>query len=217
MLKHQAAWVLNVIRLVTGQLLKEIVMPDLQLHNIYGEQRILDVDLGERLGYLTPTKIREIIKRNLSELRDYGECKPLIDTGPEVVGRPSEYYYLNRDQSLFVVMKSETDKAREVRREIIRVYGHYLEGQLTYASEPEWELIRNDLEILAAERNDLLKQLENVNRRVAAKVDRLTDLQAKVSAVLEYVQTGSYGDSVFSTTHDGRTILHTPSKEPKLN
>ena len=217
MLKHQAAWVLNVIRLVTGQLLKEIVMSDLQLHNVYGEQRILDVDLGERLGYITPTKIREIIKRNLGELRDYGECKPLVDTGPEVVGRPSEYYYLNRDQSLFVVMKSETDKAREVRREVIRVYGHYLEGQLTYIREPEWEILKNDLEILAAERSDLLKKLENVNRRVAAKVDRLTDLKMKVDSVLEYVQTGSYNESVFVTSVYGDTTLHAPSKEPKLN
>jgi chromosome segregation ATPase len=114
-------------------------------------------------------------------------------------------------------MKSETDKAREVRREVIRVYGHYLEGQLTYIREPEWEILKNDLEILAAERSDLLKKLENVNRRVAAKVDRLTDLKMKVDSVLEYVQTGSYNESVFVTSVYGDTTLHAPSKEPKLN
>lgn len=192
-------------------------MSELTLYDVFGEQRLLDVDLGEKLGYERPRSIRQLIKENLTELRDYGDCKPVVDSGPEVVGRPSERYYLNRDQSLFIALRSGTDKAREVRREVIRVYGHYLEGQLTYTREPEWELIRNDLEILAAERNDLLKQLENVNRRVAAKVDRLTDLQAKVTAVLEYANTGSYNDSVFVTTAYGETVLCSPSKEPKLN
>lgn len=192
-------------------------MSDLKLRDVYGEQRILDTDLGEKLGYTRPRDIRPLIKDHLEDLRVYGECKPLVDVGPETVGRPSEYYYLNRDQALFIAMKSGTDLARQVQREIIRVYGHYLDGQLTVSREPEWDVIRNDLEILAAQRNDLLKQLEDVNRRVAAKVDRLTDLQAKVNAVLEYAQTGSYGESVFVETYDGKTILCTPSKIDKLN
>ena len=192
-------------------------MQDLQLYRIIDELRVKDTELGAKLGYDRPTKIRELIKRNLDTLTIYGECKPFADTDPNTVGRPSDCYYLNRDQTLFIALKSETDKAKEVQREVIRVYGEYLDGRVPFSPEPEWEIIKNDLEILAAERNDLLKQLENVNRRVAAKVDRLTDLQAKVTAVLEYANTGSYNDSVFVTTAYGETVLCSPSKEPKLN
>ncbi|MCK7579802.1 MAG: hypothetical protein MZV65_31680 [Chromatiales bacterium] len=50
---------------------------------------------------------------------------------PENGGTPTEEFYLNQKQAIFICMKSETDNAFEVQAEIVRVFDAYLNGEPT--------------------------------------------------------------------------------------
>ena len=105
----------------------------LVLHDVDGEPRIRDVDLGERLGMARPDKIRQLIERNRAELETYG---PLAQHGTMVeIGsgarREVTEYDLNEPQSVLVCMKSNAPKAADVRREVIEVFMAYRHGQLS--------------------------------------------------------------------------------------
>jgi hypothetical protein len=75
----------------------------LTLHNIAGEPRIRDVELGQKLGYSRPSKIRETIKRQIKHLEKIGSVKT-IRSIPENGGRTVDGYLLNKNQALFVLM-----------------------------------------------------------------------------------------------------------------
>ncbi|AOW47104.1 hypothetical protein A4S02_10410 [Acetobacter ascendens] len=76
-----------------------------------GELRILDIDLGKRLGFAKPVKIRELIKRHLSSLEQMGTV-PTVGTVKR--GQDATEYYLNRKQAIFITAKSETAEATDI-------------------------------------------------------------------------------------------------------
>lgn len=113
------------------------------------EPRIQDLRLAERLGMANPYKIRELIDRNLEELRRYGplvayrvanddEPRAVRDEDPlfPTVGnkdplsakvadkkrRRGFEYHLNQGQSLLICMFSRTPVAADVRQEVITVF-----------------------------------------------------------------------------------------------
>ncbi|HRD50289.1 MAG TPA: hypothetical protein PL166_11925 [Candidatus Contendobacter sp.] len=98
----------------------------LVLTSIEGEPRIHDLALAERLGFDRPRNIRNIIKRNQAKLLKFGVCSTVKQTSGDLGGRPTSKFYLNKKQSIFICMKSETDKAFEVQEDIIHVYDAYL-------------------------------------------------------------------------------------------
>lgn len=89
---------------------------------IDSEPRMLDVVLGERLGFARPRKVREIIERNLEELEAYGSSAPRRGA---YRGTSFVEYYLNEPQALLICMFSNTAKAAEVRRQLIEVFMEY--------------------------------------------------------------------------------------------
>ena len=105
---------------------------DLTLTSIEGEPRIHDLLLAKRLGFDQPRDIRKLIKRNEAKLLNFGRCATVArryDNG----GTPTDEYYLNQKQSIFIVMKSETDNAFEVQADIVRVYDAHLNGAVPSA------------------------------------------------------------------------------------
>lgn len=99
-----------------------------------GEPRVLDTELAAALGMLTPRNIRkEIILPNRAELESFGN---LGETTPNSGkrGRPGKAYYLNEEQALLVAMFSRTDKAKEVRAILVRVFAAYRRGDLVPAA-----------------------------------------------------------------------------------
>jgi hypothetical protein len=107
----------------------------LVLTPIEGEPRVHDLDLAERLGFDQPRDIRKLIKRNEAKLLKFGVCATVarcIEIG-NGAKREVEEFYLNKKQSIFICMKSETEKAFDVQEDIIHVYDAYLTGdfQLT--------------------------------------------------------------------------------------
>lgn len=96
---------------------------------IDNEPRVLDVVLGERLGFDRPRKVRELIDRNSDELHAYGSLPRHRANPGKQGGRPTQEYYLNEPQALLICMFSNTAKAAEVRRQLIAVFMEYRRGQ----------------------------------------------------------------------------------------
>ncbi len=105
-----------------------------------GEPRVHDLALAERLEFSQALDIRKLIKRNEAKLLNFGVLATVAKTSNDQGGRPTTEFYLNQKQSIFVCMKSETDKAFDVQVEIVRVFDAYLNGDLgtpaTIASQP---------------------------------------------------------------------------------
>jgi phage antirepressor YoqD-like protein len=100
----------------------------LALTPINGEPRVHDLHLAERLGFERPLNIRNIIKRNEAKLLSFG----ILSTAERIhegAGRPTNEYYLNQKQAIFICMKSETEKAFDVQVEIVHVFDAYLNGE----------------------------------------------------------------------------------------
>lgn len=86
------------------------------------EPRIKDVRLGERLGMAQPLNIREAIESNRAELERYGEVFTRSVKTSAKGGRPGCAYYLNEPQTLLLCMLSRTERAADVRQEVIKVF-----------------------------------------------------------------------------------------------
>ena len=96
-----------------------------------GELRILDIDLGKRLGFAKPVKIRELIKRHLPSLEQMGTV-PTVGTVKR--GQDATEYYLNRKQAIFITAKSETAEATDITIEIIHRFDAYERGEIAHTS-----------------------------------------------------------------------------------
>jgi hypothetical protein len=108
--------------------MNELTVTELPLYQVEGELRIHDLDLAKRLGFERPVKIRELIARNAEKLKQFS-ILPTVGKIHEGAGRPTQEYYLNQKQAVFVCMKSETDRAFDVQADIVRVYDAHLNGQ----------------------------------------------------------------------------------------
>lgn len=101
-----------------------LTVNDLQV--IEDEPRIKDIVLGERLGLKNTRDFKNVIDRNIQELKEYGALSSQTTT--EKVGcvnRKITTYYLNEAQALLLCMFSRTAKAAQVRKELIDVYMAY--------------------------------------------------------------------------------------------
>lgn len=105
-------------------------MKELKVYKSDSGYRILDTDLGERLGLADPRKIRELIKQHSEKLSRISVLYEARKTSGEQGGRPATEYYLDRKQAAFIVMKSETENAFDVQMEVIQVFDAYLQGTL---------------------------------------------------------------------------------------
>lgn len=99
------------------------------LHTIEDEPRVLDVELAERLGMAVPRKVRQnIIDAHRDEMEGFGELRmQRIHNGR--VGRPEMAYYLNEEQALLVCALSRTERAKEVRAMLIKVFVAWRRGR----------------------------------------------------------------------------------------
>jgi prophage antirepressor-like protein len=101
---------------------------------VEGEPRVLDTELAAALGMERPTNIRsDVILPNRAELEGFGILQALTaNTGKR--GRPGKAFYLNEEQALLVAMFSRTEKAKEVRATLVRVFAAYRRGDLVPAA-----------------------------------------------------------------------------------
>src|SRR5690349_18807032 len=99
-----------------------IAPTDLKL--LDSEPRVQDLRIAEALEFQNPLDIRKLIRRNADELQKHGGFFATVakNGDPMGRGRPGEEYWLNEPQSILVCMFARTDRAAEVRAEIISVF-----------------------------------------------------------------------------------------------
>lgn len=96
------------------------------------EPLIRDVVLGQRLGMAKPTNIRGVIEANRAELEGYGTlhaARAMITAGKGAQRHATEFH-LNEPQALLICMLSRTERAADVRRELICVFMTWRRGEL---------------------------------------------------------------------------------------
>ncbi|WP_296988141.1 hypothetical protein [Thalassospira sp. UBA1131] len=159
------------------------------------DPRIQDIRIGERLGMRRPRDIRQLIDRNRAELESYGSLavrhrKPQNARGG---GRPADEYWLNEAQALLICTFARTDRAAEVRRELIMVFLAWRRGSLP-TRLPRWHPSRADMrdinsrasQILqtrfSAVRDALLAQIKQ--DRAAGHVRPLSDYSVEPTALI---------------------------------
>lgn len=141
-------------------------MSSLTLTPINGEPRVHDLHLAEQLGFAEPRMIRNLIKRNHDKLLKFGVCYAVEQTSGPQGGRPSSEFYLNQKQSVFICMKSETEKAFDVQVDIVRVFDAYLNGDLKpVAPQTFAQALR-----LAAEQQERIEQQQQELEATRPKV-----------------------------------------------
>lgn len=136
----------------------------LTLVDVNGEPRIRDIELGERLGFERPRKIRDLIKANEAKLLKFGVCPAAGQTSGPLGGRPAQEYFLNQKQAIFICMKSETDKAFEVQADIVRVYDAHVQGvqHPTLLTVPE--MLLKQAEVLVSHDRQLTDHAKRLDR-----------------------------------------------------
>ena len=106
---------------------------------VEGEPRVADTVLGRRLGFDRPRAVRQVIQRNIGEVRRFGEVSPQVVAKPlpgSKGGRPQTCYLLNEGQALLVCMFANTPLAADVREQLIRVFMAWRAGELQAALQP---------------------------------------------------------------------------------
>lgn len=118
------------------------IIPQINIVTVDGQQEplVVDTELAERLGYTQPRQIRELINR-LAEDPGFGQIQRRRTVRRQRTrnGGEREYtieeYLLTEEQALEVVTKSETPKAKQLTRIIIRVFQAWRKNQLVTPSQ----------------------------------------------------------------------------------
>lgn len=142
---------------------------------VAGEPRVKDLVIGQRLGLTQARSVRVMIERNRRELVRYGEVLHQVDAKPQKGtsgGRPRAAFFLNEMQALLLCMFASTDRAADVREQLIRVFMAYRAGELRAApqskakrrlppvyttADPEHPDFRDPILLLAKRRDELVK------------------------------------------------------------
>lgn len=132
------------------------------------EPRILDLRVAERLGMANPHSIRETIETNRAELERYGGISRRRRENRSRRGRPGYAYYLNEAQTLLLCMLSRTERAADVRQEVIEVFMAWRRGALGRRDR--------DARIAQLEGREAqcLSIIENLSAREAPALSQLT-------------------------------------------
>jgi len=169
---------------------------------IDAEPRILDVLLGERLGFARPRAIRQIIERNAAELSGYG-----VSATRRGAYRGKEFteYFLNEPQALLICMWSNTAQAAAVRKMLIDVFMEYRRGKM----EKPISVQRHDRRT-STKVDDALRLKKNIDR-LESVVSSITPAQPNFCAMVVdgepvFVDVNKYDGAGRAVVigHDGR-------------
>lgn len=138
--------------------------------SIDGHPRMADVTLAASLGFKKIYDIRELIARHVTSLLRFGSL-PREKTGEAKRGRPSQAYYLNKKQALYICTKSDTPNATEVTIQMVEVFDAYTSGKPIKVSEHNR---RTSVKVDDAVRlKTNIDRLESVTQRIMAQSEKL--------------------------------------------
>lgn len=91
------------------------------------EPRVAHTKLAVALNYSQQHKLRHLVERNTGEFERYGRLPSTMDESTG--GRFGQIIWLNEGQAILAAVKSNTDRAAEVRHQVITVFMAYRHGQ----------------------------------------------------------------------------------------
>ena len=179
----------------------EAVTPSTELvvSVIENEPRVRDLDLAVRLGFDRPTSIRVTIKRHADELATYGQLHQIdavVERDKRGAIEVSEFW-LNEEQALLICMLSRTEKAKEVRAEVIRVFMDYRRGELQPVVDP-MALLNDPLTLRGL--------LSTYSEKVLALEAKVEEAKPIVGAYRRIAET----DGLFSMTEAAKVLGQPP-------
>lgn len=147
----------------TSLVLAEAGAPRVEV--VEGELRVRDLDLAEVLGMKAPYAIRRIIEKHLpGEVLDRGS-----KTSP-LGGRPGREFWLTEEQALIVVTKSDTPRAAEITRTIVRVFRAAVRGELAPARS-ETRLVLEAVREITAQLATLRRDVDGMRALATGTTD----------------------------------------------
>ncbi len=142
------------------------------------ERRVRDVELAQRLEFAQPRMFRKLIKRHRADLAKLGELTTVSTVERQEIGPKNartgtrefsvDEFWLNRDQAMYLVAKSETAKANEITVALVLAFRE-LERRLKAEQQPKLtrqEIIFNRM-LLEAKRDWKLLWTEDVPRELS--------------------------------------------------
>ncbi len=141
---------------------RNLSVSDLEKYDNDPMPRICVRRLGECLGFDRPRKIRDLVERNLEELKAYGSTphRGAMITIGKGGQREVQEYWLNEEQALLICMFARTDRAAEVRREVITVFTAWRKGTLPQVPRrllPRWTPTRSDMRDINSRASQILQ------------------------------------------------------------
>jgi hypothetical protein len=145
-----------------------------------GEARVRDLIVAKRLGFSDPHSIRRIIDGNRQSLERFGELISEADR-KSGAGRPSNSFYLNKRQALFVTAKSNTPAAADVTVAMVEVFDRHLQASLP---KPGHELSPDDATVIGGiVKAVVIKQTADLRASNDLMLERIAQLSAQVDAM----------------------------------
>jgi hypothetical protein len=142
---------------------RTLSVSDLETTTTDAEPRICARHLGESLGFDRPRNIRDLIERNLEELRTYGPtphrtAMVMIGSGAK---RNVQEYWLNEEQALLICMFARTTRAQAVRREVITVFTAWRQNRMPIVIPAQrrqpWHPTRAEMQQINSRASELLQ------------------------------------------------------------
>ncbi|MDF1778776.1 MAG: DNA-binding domain-containing protein [Rhizobiaceae bacterium] len=163
---------------------------------VSAEPRVRDLDLAERLGFERPRKIRELIRRNMNELLRYGGISPY--RGAKIGrGRPEQGFLLNEAQALLICVYSDTERAADVREQVISVYLAWRRGELERdLPDPR----ANEIDSLRKHHNDTAERWRAESERRQAALDTFDQARSVGAKVSDAARLAAEQASVCTST-----------------
>lgn len=196
-----------------------------------GEFRVRDVELAERLGYDEPRAIRKLIARmvargELPGIQTRDTVTRVARRGRGEVDIESTEYWLDRIESLLVVMKSETPNAVRMCRVIAAVFDkvllQYDQSQSALRRLPQhierWFLAPKALDFQALWPDSLVRELERLHGREWSGGRHPHHMKSTYPAIYKMVMSSPVAAKMMANNPDRDRLRHhqfiTPEARP---
>jgi transposase-like protein len=158
-----------------------------------GEPRMRDLDFAAALGYSRPIDIRNLIRRHVAQLEEFGVIFTVTITSSSLGGRPSTEYWLNERQALLLCRYAETPNADDVVIACVEAFYQFRHGALVPVADTRETamlvLQKNEIvQWIEPQLHDLRVGLSEVKTDVGDVKDTLRSMDGKLDELVEHAR-----------------------------
>lgn len=157
---------------------------DIDLSEVDGEPRALDLEVAKRLGFSRDRDVRQLIERNAAELETFGRIARRSAAQLRSNGATHETteYWLNEEQALLISALSKTERAAAVRAMLIRVFVAWRKGRLAGLAAPSTAEAFASAFMMIAQQERQQAEQQRAIQHLDDRVERVEKSQSVLSA-----------------------------------